>query len=201
MAPRIEIILGSIREGRAGERVARWVHGLASRRADLEVELLDLKDWPLPTYANAANPKQAETGYEDPLARAWHDRIARADGFVIVTPEYNFGYPPALKNALDYLYAPWNNKPVAFASYGGTSGGVRAVQQLRQVVIELQMAPIRAEVNIPFVSRAFGEQGEPLDPLHAKRAEAMFDQLAWWAVVLREGRERHPLAAPARARA
>ena len=201
MAPRIEIILGSVREGRAGERVARWIHAIASRRADLEAALIDLKEWPLPPYAFAANPKQLETRYEDALARAWFERIARADGFVIVTPEYNHGYPPSLKNALDYLYAPWNNKPVAFASYGGTSGGVRAVQQLRQVVVELQMAPIRAEVNIPFVARAFGEQGEPVDPLHAKRAAAMFDQLAWWAIVLREGRERHPRPAPAQARA
>ena len=131
-----------------------------------------------------------ERNYADERERAWVRLIERLDGFIVVTPEYNHGYPAALKNALDYAYAGWNRKPVAFVSYGGAAGGVRAVQQLRQVVVELQMAPIRAEVNIPFAMKAFNERGEPSDPLHRKRASAMLNDLAWWTWALREGRRK-----------
>ena len=96
----------------------------------------------------------------------------------------------ALKNALDHAYVGWNRKPVAFVSYGGTSGGVRAVEQLRQVAVELQMASIRDEVNIPFIGRAMDEQGEPRDELHRKRLDAVLTDLAWWTETLRAGRAR-----------
>ncbi|HYM80834.1 MAG TPA: NAD(P)H-dependent oxidoreductase [Candidatus Limnocylindria bacterium] len=196
--PRIQVILSSIREGRVGERVATWFMRMAEARPDLAFELVDLKQWPLPLYALSEPTVLAEKTFQDPLARAWVESVGRADGFVIVTPEYNFGYPPSLKNALDYAYAGWNRKPVAFVSYGGSGGGVRSVQQLRQVVVELQMAPLRAEVNIPFAGRAFDERGEPTDPLHVKRASALLEQLHWWAVVLQEGRINRP--SPARDR-
>src|SRR6266571_7322720 len=114
MTPRIEIILASIREGRMGEKVARWIHALAAHRTELEVGLIDLRDWPLPPYAYPATPRVMESRYPDPLARAWVGRIGGADGFIIVTPEYNHGYPPSLKNAIDYVYAGWNFKPAAF---------------------------------------------------------------------------------------
>jgi NAD(P)H-dependent FMN reductase len=201
MAPsalKVGIILGSTRKARMGERVARWIHRLAVARGDLDVELVDLKDWPLPNYEDPVGPKQAELSYTTVVERGWVAKINGFDAFILVTPEYNHGYPAPLKNALDHVYSGWNHKPVAFVSYGGSSGGVRAVQQLRQVAIELQMAPLRDEVNIPFVSRAFDDAGEPHDAFHGRRAATMFDQLTWWTAVLKEGRAAHPVRPPQR---
>jgi NAD(P)H-dependent FMN reductase len=190
MNPHILIILASIRENRQGETVARWFHRLASRRKDFDAELVDLKEWSLPFYHEAKTPVAMEHEYTDPKARAWVEKVEGADGFILVTSEYNNGYPPTLKNALDYVYTGWNNKPMACVSYGGPGAGMRSVAQLRQVAVELQMAPIRGEVNIPFVARAFNELGEPLEATHVKRADAMFDQLVWWADALAEARQR-----------
>ncbi len=192
-SPKILIILSSIREVRAGERVAQWIHNLAAKRTDMHAELVDLKAIDLPLYHYAKDTKEIEESYTDEGERAWVEKVNSADGFIIVTPEYNHGYPPSLKNALDYIYAGWNNKPVAFVSYGGAMAGSRATEQLRQVVIELQMAPIRAHVPIQFISKAFGPDGNPLDPRYAKLAGKMFNQLAWWANVLKEGRQNHPI--------
>jgi len=185
---RIGIILGSTRQGRVGERVAAWINALARARDDIDVELLDLLDYPLGFYAHPAPPMQAERSYAGDVEKRWWERVNEKDGFVIVTPEYNHGYPAVLKNALDYGYVAWNKKPVAFVSYGGAAGGVRAVQQLRQVAIELQMAPLRDEVNIPLAFKAFNEKGEPIDNRLAPRAATMLRQLVWWARVLRDGR-------------
>jgi NAD(P)H-dependent FMN reductase len=186
---RIGVILGSTREGRQGERVARWVLGLAQARPALEVELLDLKDFPLPFYPYPAPTLRMESQYADPVQRAWVEAVGRQDGFVAVTPEYNHGPSAVLKNALDFAYAGWNRKPMAFVSYGGSGGGIRAVQQLRQVAVELQLAPLRDEVNIPFVHRAFDPEGGLADPAHGKRAAALLDGLTWWAGALRAGRQ------------
>jgi NAD(P)H-dependent FMN reductase len=112
----IYIILGSTREGRKGEKVAKWVHSVAASRSDLDIELVDLRDWSLPFVHNADTPASGKYNVE---TQKWADKIAQADGFLIVTPEYNHGYPAVLKNALDHLYAEWNGKPVAFVSYGG----------------------------------------------------------------------------------
>jgi NAD(P)H-dependent FMN reductase len=113
----------------------------------------------------------------------WAETVEAADGFVLITPEYNHGYPAALKNALDLVYAEWGRKPVAFVSYGGPAGGVRAVQQLREVVIELDLVPLRRQVAIPRVHTALREDG-PDDPRHASAAERLLDDLAWWARAL-----------------
>src|SRR4051812_3646504 len=112
--PKIQIIIGSIREGRVGEPVARWFAALAAARADLSFELIDLRDWDLPFLAHATPPSR---GYESDLQRRWANKVAEADGYVLVTAEYNHGYPPALKNALDYVYAEWARKPVSYVSY------------------------------------------------------------------------------------
>lgn len=190
MTPHVLIILSSIRENRQGEKVAHWIHRLASRRRDFEAELVDLKELALPLYQEAKHPSLMEHEYTDPEAKAWVEKVEGADGFILVTPEYNNGYPPSLKNALDYVYTGWNNKPMACVSYGGPGAGMRAVAQLRQVAVELQMAPIRGEVNLPFVARAFNELGEPAEASHIKRADAMFDQLVWWATALGEARAK-----------
>src|SRR5689334_11375201 len=110
MKPHVQVILASVREQRAGDKVAHWFMQVIGAREDLTSELVDLIDWPLPNYHLATLPKVAETNYELPLARAWVEKLAAADAFVIVTPEYNHSYPASLKNAIDWAYAPWNRK-------------------------------------------------------------------------------------------
>jgi len=165
---------------------------LPAGRPDASTELLDLRDWRLPNYDNPATPPVAEKAYTDPLARSWVDKIAALDGYVIVTPEYNHGYPGGLKNAIDHAFVAWANKPVAFVSYGGTASGARAVEQLRLVAIELRMVPIRDEVNVRLIGVALDEKGQPTDDFYVKRAAAMIDTLLWWGHVARDGREKYP---------
>ena len=143
----IAIIIGSTRPGRKGETVARWVYDLAAQRQDATFELVDLVDYGLPLL-NEANPPSQHL-YEHAHTKRWAEKIAGFDGYIFVTPEYNHGPPAALKNALDYLYAEWNNKAAAFVGYG-SMGGVRAIEQLRQVVAELQMADVRPPVCFTF---------------------------------------------------
>jgi NAD(P)H-dependent FMN reductase len=183
--PHIQIILSSTREGRFGETVAKWFHSVAESRQDLTTELLDLRDWSMPFFDQPMSP--AGGNYADE-AKPWAAKIAQGDGYVIVTPEYNHGYPAVLKNAMDHLYREWNNKPVAFVSYGGGAGGARSVEQLRLVAVELQMAPIRETVVIPMARAAFNEQGEPINPALNERANAVLDQIKWWAEALKTAR-------------
>jgi len=186
------VILASVRDGRRGEPFARWIHALAAEREGLFVELLDLREWALPAYARKDTPNVAEKAYApDSLEGRWRAKIDSQDAFVVVTPEYNHSFPGQLKNALDAVYAPWSHKPIAFVSYGGFASGARAAEHLRLVAIELRMAPIRDEVNVRLVGYAADERGFPADPLYAKKAKAMLDDLVWWARVLREGREAH----------
>ncbi len=193
IAIRLGVILASVRESRRGEAFARWIHGLAAERPGVAAELLDLRDWPLPAYARKDTPGVAEKGYTPgSLEQRWAEKIASLDGFVVVTPEYNHGYPSALKAALDAIYSPWNHKPVGFVSYGGSAGGARAVEQLRLVAIELRMVPVRDEVNVRLAGYAADERGRPADPVYARKAKALIDDLLWWARVAKEGRERHP---------
>ncbi len=192
---KLGVILASTRDGRRGEGFARWIHALLSERKGTEIELLDLRDWRLPSYEYAAMPPVAEKSYTDPTARGWVEKIGALDGYVIVTPEYSHGYPGQLKNAIDHGFTVWANKPVAFVSYGGTAGGARAVEQLRLVAIELRMVPIRDEVNVRLIGAALDERGQPTEEFYSKRAAAMIDTLLWWARVTKDGRELHPLPA------
>lgn len=184
--PRIQVILGSTRQGRAGERVAQWFVDLAQQRDDLDVELVDLRDWPLPFFDSPTSPKRELS--DDHRVQAWAEKVDAADGFVIVTPEYNFGYPAVLKNALDHLYHQWSSKPVAFVGYGGMSGGIRSVHQLRQVVVELGLTQIQNQVIIPRVFAAFGEDGRLVDPIAERTASALLTEIAEWAPLLRTKR-------------
>jgi len=186
--PHVQIILASVREGRQGERVAKWFHAAAAQRTDLTFEVLDLRDWPLPAYTLAKPVVMAEADYADPIAKRWVETLARADAFVIVTPEYNHSFSAVLKNALDWAYAPWNRKPLGIVSYGGPSGGIRCAQSLKLVAVELMMVPLRNEVNIPFVGKAFDEAGALLDKVQVARAPKMLDELSWYARVLKAGR-------------
>ena len=146
---RIGIILGSTRPNRNGEQVANWVFDLASRRDDAEFELIDLRDYPLPHLDEPLPPSLGQ--YQHEHTKQWAATIASFDGFVIVTPEYNHGTSGVLKNAIDYLYAEWNNKAVGFISYGSV-GGARAVEHLRLVAGELQMADVRQQVALSLIT-------------------------------------------------
>ena len=186
-APLIQILVASTRDRRRGERVAAWFDAIAQAREDVRCELVDLLAWDLPWYRDAVMPVRG--GYEDEARRRWAAKVAEADGYVFLTPEYNHGYPAALKNALDHLYLEWNHKPVTFVTYGGSAGGVRAAEQLVQVVVELKMAPLRAQVHIPMAGRIFGRDGTgEVEQRHVDAANVALRELAWWARALRAAR-------------
>jgi len=177
---RLAVVVGSTREGRFGPTVARWFVGQAQLRPDMHVDLIDLIDVDLPS----AYPASAS-----PAVEAFARRIDEADAVVVVTPEYNHGYPAALKQAIDLLRAEWRAKPVGFVSYGGMSGGLRAVEQLRQVFPELGAMTVRNSVSFHNVWPLFDETGQPRDPAGCNAAAAgMLDQLAWWGQPLRTAR-------------
>ncbi len=182
----LQIILGSTRDVRLGATVAQWVLEQAGKHNEFQTELVDLKDWDLPML-NEVEP--ASSGkYTLDIVKRWSKNIASADAYIVVTPEYNHGYPAVLKNAMDYLFLEWNKKPIAFVGYGGGAGGSRAVEQLRQVVIELEMAPIRESVVIAGIWSAFAD-GIPVAETHGKKLEAVLKQLHWWAQALKRARE------------
>ncbi len=159
---------------------------IAEQRQDLRAELVDLRDWDLPFLSTPVPPAMAPPS--DPLTQRWEAKVAEADGYVLVTPEYNHGYPAALKNALDHVFGPWHRKPVSFVSYGGPGGGLRAVEQLRQVVVELEMVPLRHQVAIPRAYLAFDDEGALRDAWHVADAGRLLDELAWWSATLRAAR-------------
>ena len=178
---RIGIILGSTRPNRNGEQVARWVFDNASLRSDAEFELVDLRDYPLPHLDEPLPPSMGQ--YQNDHTRQWADKIASFDGFVIVTPEYNHFTSGVLKNAIDYLYAEWNNKAVGFVSYGSV-GGARAVEHLRLVAGELQMADVRQQVALSLITEF--ENFSVLTPsdYSAAALNTLFDQVIAWSAAL-----------------
>jgi len=194
----LKIIVGSTRPGRAADRVIPWITALAKQHPGFTVEVLDLRDWPLPFFAETlqtvGDPR--DPSYSDPLVRRWNQRIAEGDAYLFITPEYNHSVPGALKNAIDSVFASFafRHKPAAFVGYsGGIAAGIRAIEHLAHVAIEAEMVPLRSTVLIPVVGAAFGQDGEPLDPGAAVAAGIMLDDLAWWAAVLRRAREDKPL--------
>ncbi len=157
--PTIHIILGSTRQGRTSDKIGTAIKNMADKRTDIITEIIDLKDYNLPFFNDEVAPASRET-IGDPLIKKWSDTIKRADAFIIVTPEYNSGYPGVLKNALDSLYKEWNNKPVTFVGYsGGPSGGSSAIAQLQQVARALKMTPVSATITIPSAWKAFDQKG------------------------------------------
>src|SRR5579864_4770990 len=145
----ISVIVGSTREGRFSEKPARWILQHLKKRDGVDARLLDLREFPMPFFDQPVPPsRQGKQPYADDNVRKWTAAIAQSDGFVFVTPEYNYGTSAVLKNAIDWVYPEWNRKAAAFVSYGSVMGG-RAVQQLRETAIELQLAPVRSSVHIP----------------------------------------------------
>lgn len=188
---KVAVILGSIRKVRRGERVVKWLIPELKKIKDIRVELLDLRDYPLPFYAEDTSPDSLENGYSIDIATKWAAKIKEADAFIIITPEYNHGPPAVLKNALDYVYKEWNKKPVTFVSYAwGSAGGIRAVEQLRTITIELQMAPMQAAIHIGNVLQTIDENGKLLKGHYNERVAVIMEQLLWWAKALKTAREK-----------
>jgi NAD(P)H-dependent FMN reductase len=192
---RIAVITGTTRAERFSGTVTEWVLGfLAEQAPDLEVTRLDLRDHPLPFFYGP-NPARAPREYPTEEVARLGRSIDGADGFLVLTGEYNHGYPAVLKNALDWYFAEWRRKPVAFVGWGN-AGGARAIEQLREVVIELEMAPVRQAVHVlPDVLIA-ARNAEPNDrsafaPLEAK-LKLTVDDLRWWATALAAPRVRSP---------
>jgi NAD(P)H-dependent FMN reductase len=182
----IGIILGSTRPNRNGEAVAKWVAEQTSTRNDARYELVDLKDYDLPLLDEPIPPSQGK--YSQPHTKRWAEKIASFDGFIFVTPEYNHSTSGALKNAIDFLYREWNNKAAGFVSYG-SAGGARAVECLRLVMAELQIADVRAQVMFSLFTdfKNFSEFAP--DPRHEPELDAMLQQLVAWAGAMKTVRD------------
>lgn len=178
----IPIILGTAREGRASEKVAKFVFGEMAKFADIETELIDVRDYRLQSTDNTETQE---------IAKKLSEKISRADGLIVVSPEYNHGYPGELKMMLDMLYREYFKKPIGICgvSMGGL-GGVRMVEQLRLVSIELHMVPIREAVYFSNVQQLFGEDGNIKDQSYAPRLKTFMDELFWYAKALKEAREK-----------
>lgn len=188
---KIGVILGSTRKVRRGERVAKWLMTQLQNFKEAEYELLDLRDYPLPFFAEDDSPDSLKNGYSTPVATDWAKKIGEKDGFVIITAEYNHGPAAVLKNALDYVYTEWNRKPVAFVSYAtGSSGGMRAVEQLRTIVGELQMADMQAAVHITNVLDTLSEEGHLLKGHYNERLQTVMEEFIWWLDALKMAREK-----------
>ncbi len=185
---KIAIIISTTRDNRFGEKPARWIYDAAVARGDLEVELIDLRDYDLPFFNEVASNLWVPS--QDPAALRWQKKVAEFDGYIFVTAEYNRSIPGVLKNALDQAYREWNRKPAACVGYGAV-GGARAVEHLRLIAVELQMAPTRAGVHLQgadFMDVYRGEKSlaelEHLRP----NVEQMLDDLVWWTGALSAAR-------------
>ncbi|QFG22563.1 NADPH-dependent FMN reductase [Actinomadura sp. WMMB 499] len=186
----VAIIVGSTREGRFGPTVAAWFTKEAGRRPALALDVVDLAETTLPDVL------AADHAYPPEPVRELGERLARADAFVIVTPEYNRSFPASLKTAIDWYVDEWEAKPVGFVSYGGVSGGLRAVEQLRQVFAELHVVTVRNTVSFHSCWDRFDDDGHPIDAAGCgAAAESLLDQLTWWARTLRDARAERPYAA------
>ncbi len=187
--PKIGIIIGSTRDTRFGDKPAAWVAKIAKERTDLEFEIVDIRDYNLPFFNEVASSAWVPSKSE--AAQKWQKKIASLDGFLIVAAEYNRSPTASLKNALDHAYVEWNKKPVAFVGYGAV-GAARAIEQLRTIAVELQMAPTRTAVHIAGADfMGVWQQGKQLEDYEHlnQSARDTLAQLAWWTHALKAARD------------
>ena len=194
---KIKVIIGSTREGRFSEKPAQWIFEEAKKLEGVEAELLDLRDYEMPFFDSPMSPSMGKGQYSNETVKKWAEKINDGDAFIIVSPEYNHGYSAVLKNALDVISPEWNRKPVGFVSYGSALGA-RSVEQLRQVAVELQMAPIRNAIHIPadiFMAAMMGNAPQGPEMFESIRKSPMGDpverflnDLLWWAKALKAAR-------------
>lgn len=182
MKPRLNVIVVSTRPGRVGLPVATWFHQAAVDEGGFDAHLVDLMDFALPVYNEPAHPKLQKYTHEH--TKRWSASVAAADAYVFVTPEYNYGPSPSLLNALNYVYAEWNYKPCAFVSYGGISGGLRAVQMTKQIVTTLKMMPIFEAVVVPMVAEQLKDGVFQPNAVQAEAATVLLKELRRWSVAL-----------------
>jgi NAD(P)H-dependent FMN reductase len=191
MTPLIQVIIGTTRPGRFSEKVTAWLDDRLGHRDDLSYEIVDLRDHPLPLYDQVVPPALSQRDHPNADVARLGETLDRADGYIIVTSEYNHGYPASLKNALDFIFPELNRKPVTFVGYGNV-GGARAIEQLRQVSVEFEMAPLRWAVHVlPDLMRP-AMQADPFNlevfaSLDERLNTAVTD-LVWWSTTLRAGR-------------
>ena len=186
--PKIAVIISTTRATRFGDKPAKWIHDIAAARGDMSVELIDLREYPMPFFDEVASNMWAPSKNE--VAQRWQKKVAEFDGYIFVTAEYNRGVPAVLKNALDYAYPEWNRKPAAYVGYGSV-GAARSIEQLRLICVELQMAPMRNGVHIQggdFMD--VWQKGKDIRELSylAQNSKAMLDELQWWAKALMAAR-------------
>ena len=188
----MSVIVGSTRQGRFSEQPARWILQHLQKRDGIDARLLDLRDFPMPFFDQAVPPAMpGRAAYENEVVNKWAAAIDASDGFIVVAPEYNYGPPAVLKNAIDWVYPEWNRKAAAFVSFGSL-GGARSVQQLRETAIELQLAPIHSSVHIPVATLWAHFQGGDVDKGLAELetpAKLMLDDLLWWTTALKIARK------------
>lgn len=191
-APRLAVIYASVRDDRFGPVIGGWFVSMAEQYGAFgEIDIIDLADHELPLRMPAfgADPAPETSRVMDGLA----ERLGAADAFVVVTPEYNHSYPASLKNAIDWFRSEWHAKPVGFVSYGGVSGGLRAVEHLRQVFAELHATTVRDVLSFPVARELFDDGGQPRDQeATGTAAKSMLNQMQWWTGALREARARNP---------
>ncbi len=179
---RVAVLIGSTRPGRVAETVGKWAYEIARRRTDAEYELVDLNDFHLPLLDEPIPPSAGK--YSKPHTKAWAAKIASFDAFLVIAPEYDHGIPAALKNAIDYLYAEWNNKAAGFVSYG-SAGGARSVEHLRGVFAEVQVATVRAQVLLPLFTDFENYRDFKPRPEREAQLGAVLDQVVAWGTALR----------------
>ncbi|MEO8747680.1 MAG: NAD(P)H-dependent oxidoreductase [Rhodanobacter sp.] len=188
MKPRLHIVICSTRPGRIGPSVAEWFHGFAQRHDKFDVQLVDLAEFKLPVYDEPVHP--ARQDYKHAHTKKWSASVAAADAYIFVTPEYNYCAPPSLVNALDYVYREWNYKPCGFVSYGGVSGGLRAVQTVKLQVTTLKMMPMVEGVMIPMVASLVDDAGVfKSNELIDLSATTLLNELLRWTLGLKAMRE------------
>ena len=185
---KVKVILGSTRQGRFSEIPGAWIMEQLKAQPGVEAELLDLRDYPMPFFEEAMPPSAKKEEYPNPIVEKWRLKVADGDAYIVIAPEYNHGYSAVLKNALDYVYPEWNKKAIGFVSYGSAMGA-RVVEQLREVAVELQMAPVRAAIHMPWdtVVKTRENASEGLAP-YTERAKGLIEQLLWWGNALKTAR-------------
>jgi NAD(P)H-dependent FMN reductase len=192
VAPRLQLIVGTTRPGRFAEKPVAWILDRLAGRDDFELDVLDLRDHPLPFFESPVSPARSLRDYPTEAIARFGARVDSADGYIIVTGEYNHGYPASLKNAMDHVFPEFNRKPVAFVGYGNV-GGARSIEQLRLVAVEFEMAPLRHAVHIlpdlmrpAMMAEVFAPaMFETLDP----RLELLVNDLVWWTNALKSARD------------
>src|SRR5882757_5389507 len=194
---KIAIVISTTRAARFGHKPAQWINDIAAQRDDIETEIVDLRDFPMPFFDEVASNAWAPS--QNPVAQKWQKKVAEFDGYIFVTAEYNHSMPAVLKNALDYASPEWNKKAAAFVGYGAV-GGARAIEHLRGIAAELQLATIKTGVYIQGADfMAVWREGKDVKdiPHLQPNVKEMVDQLAWWTAALKAARDQDQLAAAA----